>query len=975
MNTGKAHIARSAMLTEYLRYIWSRPSGARSAMESFAFQQPLNVSGRKLPGQQSVLASNPARRTTLERASQPSGLSGRGILGLLMWAIWLVILGAPSAQAQTGPCPETNLVKYIQPPNLDGGLDVWDSGPWALADDFICTNTGPITDIHIWGSWLNDIADFNTTFWLAIYDDVPATNGPVPIPSRPGTNLIWQQYFGPGQYSQSQVGVGIEQFYNPEPPAIMGPDSKVFYYCFYPTNPPVQQGTATQPKIYWLAVYAMPSQGTANLFGWKSTKFQRFDISTHTPWPGGAPITTDWRPTYDPQHVGLDLAFKITTSTNEPPCCPETNGVKWVQRPQVPGGMDVKASQNLVLADDFRCSTTGPITDLHIWGSWLQDNIDPGATFTLSIWSDVPKQTNGTQVFPSHPGVVLWTQPFGAGEYYQCLYTNMTEPFYDPSLPAILGGDSKVYYLCFYPTNPFVQQGTAAMPTNYWLSVNARTATGSQLLFGWHTSFDHYNDIAVWGNAPFPAAWNPMFDLQGNPLSLAFKVTTQTNPCPPGTIICPTNKTVECGSVWNFDDPRATNACCGTNVTLTVINTTTNGTCPRIYTRTWLVTDCSGFTMNCSQSVTNVDTTPPYFIFCPTNRTVECGSSWGFDLPVAADDCCLFGVFVLDTYTNGTCPELITRVWLARDCCGNTNTCSQTITNLDTTPPSITCAPDKTVPCGSLWTFDPPTASDRCCSNPIVKVLSTFTNGICPVFVTQTWVAYDCCGNSNTCSQTVTLVDTIPPVLTCSSNKTVECGTPWTFDPPTATDNCCTNPIVSVVTTFTNGVPCHYIASRIWIATDCCQNQSTTCTQRVSVVDTLPPRLVCPSNMFVGTCTTNAVVTWTIGATDDCSTNITVTSTPPSGTTFLRGTTNNVHVTATDGCGNTNTCDFIVTVQRPSLTITHNGMLHTITLTWPDGILQHATNVLGPYSDVPLATSPYTTSAIGPHRFYRLRCP
>jgi hypothetical protein len=49
--------------------------------------------------------------------------------------------------------------------------------------------------------------------------------------------------------------------------------------------------------------------------------------------------------------------------------------------------------------------------------------------------------------------------------------------------------------------------------------------------------------------------------------------------------------------------------------------------------------------------------------------------------------------------------------------------------------------------------------------------------------------------------------------------------------------------------------------------------------------------------------------------------------------------------------------------------------MHTITLTWPDGILQSADNVMGPYSDVPLATSPYTTSAIGPHKFYRVRCP
>jgi hypothetical protein len=140
-------------------------------------------------------------------------------------------------------------------------------------------------------------------------------------------------------------------------------------------------------------------------------------------------------------------------------------------------------------------------------------------------------------------------------------------------------------------------------------------------------------------------------------------------------------------------------------------------------------------------------------------------------------------------------------------------------------------------------------------------------------------------------------------------------------------------------------------------------------------VDTLPPTIVCPTNRTIYTCHTNAAVTWTVSATDNCSPNITVTSSPPSGTAFARGTTNTVHVTADDGCGNTNTCSFTVTVLQPTLTIVHNPMLHTITLTWPDGILQEADNVLGPYSDLPLATSPYTVSVIGPHKFYRLRCP
>ncbi len=81
----------------------------------------------------------------------------------------LVVLAATAADslAQTQLCVETNGIKYVQWPDLYSGhgADVWDcnvqpqgvtDGPWFLADDFVCTNAGPITDIHLWGSWQNN---------------------------------------------------------------------------------------------------------------------------------------------------------------------------------------------------------------------------------------------------------------------------------------------------------------------------------------------------------------------------------------------------------------------------------------------------------------------------------------------------------------------------------------------------------------------------------------------------------------------------------------------------------------------------------------------------------------------------------------------------------------------------------------------------------------------------------------------------
>ena len=79
------------------------------------------------------------------------------------------------------------------------------------------------------------------------------------------------------------------------------------------------------------------------------------------------------------------------------------------------------------------------------------------------------------------------------------------------------------------------------------------------------------------------------------------------------------------------------------------------------------------------------------------------------------------------------------------------------------------------------------------------------------------------------------------PVLTCAANKTVACGTAWSFDAPTATDACCTKLTIIVVGTVTNVScnPCAINYTRTWEATDCCTNTAT-CSQTVTVIPTGP---------------------------------------------------------------------------------------------------------------------------------------
>ncbi|HWX23095.1 MAG TPA: choice-of-anchor tandem repeat GloVer-containing protein [Candidatus Binatia bacterium] len=79
---------------------------------------------------------------------------------------------------------------------------------------------------------------------------------------------------------------------------------------------------------------------------------------------------------------------------------------------------------------------------------------------------------------------------------------------------------------------------------------------------------------------------------------------------------------------------------------------------------------------------------------------------------------------------------------------------------------------------GLGWSFDPPTVADTCCTNVTLTVLNTVTNGSPPSqMVVRTWQATDCCGNSTTCSQTVTLVDNRPPQFSGTpTNLTVAAG-------------------------------------------------------------------------------------------------------------------------------------------------------------------------------------------------------
>ena len=121
-------------------------------------------------------------------------------------------------------------------------------------------------------------------------------------------------------------------------------------------------------------------------------------------------------------------------------------------------------------------------------------------------------------------------------------------------------------------------------------------------------------------------------------------------------------------------------------------------------------------------------------------------------------------------------------------------------------------------------------------TNVSIVIASTVTNVVdphCPGLftATRTWNATDSCSNRSSCSQTITIVDTTPPNLTCADNQIVECGNAWDFLAPSALDICDgTNVTITIVGTTTNisnpRCPGLITATRTWKATDSCTNTS-----------------------------------------------------------------------------------------------------------------------------------------------------
>ncbi|MBI5857334.1 MAG: HYR domain-containing protein [Sphingobacteriales bacterium] len=168
--------------------------------------------------------------------------------------------------------------------------------------------------------------------------------------------------------------------------------------------------------------------------------------------------------------------------------------------------------------------------------------------------------------------------------------------------------------------------------------------------------------------------------------------------------------------------------------------------------------------------------------------------------------------------------------------------------------------------------------------------------------------------------------------LTCPANITVsndpnQCGAVVNYPAPTTSGTCGT-----VTSSPASG---SFFPVGTTTVTANSSVGGASCSFTVTVNDTQPPTITCPSNIIV--CGSQAV-SYSATASDNCP-GVTVSYSPASGSVFPVGTTT-VTATATDASGNTATCTFTVTVNPiptvnpvPNQTVCHNGASTPINFT------------------------------------------
>jgi hypothetical protein len=400
-------------------------------------------------------------------------------------------------------------------------------------------------------------------------------------------------------------------------------------------------------------------------------------------------------------------------------------------------------------------------------------------------------------------------------------------------------------------------------------------------------------------------------DVNGNTSTCAAVVTVEEN-VPPVAICQNITVNLSSNGVANITASQVDNGsfdACGT-VSLSVSPSSFNCTNQGANNVTLTVTDLSGNSSTCVAVVTVLDVVAPVAV-CQ-NVTIQLDSTGFASITPqmvdggSSDNCNTF-TLGLDR-TDFYCSELgqNTVTLKVEDPSLNFATCQVTVTVQDLILPTIVCPSNQVVApnsgCQYLGSIGRPIVNDNC---SIQSVGQSVTGGFNVGTTTVVWTVTDVANNSSSCQQTVQVIDTVAPVISCPANMTVTpnngCNYVGSIDSPFASDEC-------GLASLSNNAPFTLPAGTttvVWTATDNNGNSST-CTQTIQVVDNLAPAIACPSTFTVNA-NTGCTYVGSVGtatATDNCGLGPITNNAPAA---FPLGTTV-VIWTVTDVSGNVSSC-------------------------------------------------------------------
>ena len=417
----------------------------------------------------------------------------------------------------------------------------------------------------------------------------------------------------------------------------------------------------------------------------------------------------------------------------------------------------------------------------------------------------------------------------------------------------------------------------------------------------------------------------------------------------PPVLTCPDDVTTECDSSLTGYLATAVDAC-SDSVTVTytdteIENPDTTANCLPIIERKFVATDDCGNMSMCIMYITLEDNTPPTFSYTPPDTTVQCGMPYdtaALGVALGVDNCDTMPTvkWLGDiTVQPDICDTMvINRLWRVTDACGNGSTADsslhiQEILIIDTVPPDFECPEDVTIICGDDLPSYELEAFDVCSGAADVYVASIDSNGVCPIVVTITYEAEDECGNIGSCTQKVTIVDTVGPEVTCPDDLVIQCGE--SLDPDentslgdwlesaTAVDDCSGWSLDSTSYTetgFSDGCGATGEQVVVFYASDSCGNVGV-CEATITIVDTVPPMVMCPDTV-TAECNIDPIPMTAPIASDECGgTTYTFvdTSYETPCDTMIGSYGFVVEViertfTVSDSCGNTATCQQIILI-------------------------------------------------------------